>query len=503
MKSTKRRNYIWAITLMFVFSFLLTGCDPDKANQEKLFEETVQPSFTEGAPYPPEGPPEEDPNEEVEFEPVPDGPLVGDLAPLNDPVRIQIVDLPGDSIKKNRDMKAPLFYRQYTELDNSVSSTSGCCPEISVAENGQTVMMTGNLWMALSEDGGNTFSNINPTTIFPNNDGRLCCDQVVEYLPEIDMFIWLMQYRNNSEGDNKIRIAAQTTQQVRNSNGTSWTYWDFSSNYFSEDGTLDYNDLSYGNTNVYWTTQVGRSGRVVIRMPQSQIAAKGSITFQYTGGTDAKWSHVTQNASNGVYWAGHLSNSELRVYDMQDGNGFYSWRTVNINSWPNQENSSVTPSQDWLEPFEKNKHYVFGNALQDNGVWFAWLASANDNFPQPHVQMVRVNTGSFTLDQQVQIWNGDFAFMDAFLSTNSRGELGMDIAFGGGPFHPSNAVGVWGDYVVYYPKLSTRTTNRWGDYNTSRRSNSNGLEWVAGGYTMLTDSDGRNFMEPHYIRFGR
>tara|TARA_R110002124_G_scaffold99337_1_gene245351 strand:- start:89749 stop:91257 length:1509 start_codon:yes stop_codon:yes gene_type:complete len=502
MKTFQSLRIFFLLGVLVAFSTFVNGCEPKEENQEQLLNASVDPQFTEGAPYPAEDPPERDPKNDMDPIPVPDGPLVGDLSPLNDPVTIRALDIPNDSTPKNKEMRAPLFYKKYSELPNLTSVTSGCCPEISVAENGNTVIMTGNTWMALSKDAGTTFTYINPTTLFPNDDGPLCCDQVVEYLPEFDMFVWLLQYRNNASGDNKLRMAAQTTQQINSSNGTSWTYWDFSSNIFDAASTLDYNDLTFGNGSLWWTTQNG-TGRIVVRIPQSQIAAKGTINFSYTGGTDALWSHLTHNATNTVYWAGHINNSQLRVYSMRDGDGFYSWRTVNINSWPNGTNSSVTPTQDWMLPFEDWKHYVFGNALQGESVWFAWLASANDRFPQPHVQMTKINTSSFTLDQQVQIWNPDFAFMDAFLSTNSRGELGMDVAFGGGPYHPSNAVGVWGDFVVYYPRLSTRTTNRWGDYNTSRRSGSNGVEWVAGGYTMETDAMGNNIMLPHYIRFGR
>jgi len=363
-------------------------------------------------------------------------------------------------------------------------------------------MMTGNTWMALSEDGGGSFSNINPTTIFPQVDGGFCCDQVIVYVPRIDMFLWLLQYWSDTGGNNRIRLAAQTTPEVRSSDGTAWTYWDFVSDVFNTGSSLDYNDVSFGENSFWWTSQIG-SGRVVVRIPQSEIAARGTINFAYTGETDALWSHLTQNATNTVYWAGHMSNSELRVFSMRDGEGFYSWRSVTVNSWPNGTNTSMCPDgTDWMS-FESWKHYVFGNALQGNSVWFGWLASAGGGFPQPHVQLVRINPSSWTRVEQVQVWNPNIAFHDAYLSTNGKGELGMEIAFGSGGFYPSSAVGVWGDFVVYYPRLSTRCSSRWGDYNHSRRSGSNGQEWVAGGYTMEKDSSGNNMVLPHYIRFGR
>jgi hypothetical protein len=144
--------------------------------------------------------------------------------------------------------------------------------------------------------------------------------------------------------------------------------------------------------------------------------------------------------------------------------------------------------------------YIYGNALQGSNLWLAWQAGRGGGFPHPHVQMVSLNASTFAFQQQVQIWNPDFAFQDAFLSTNSEGKLGTSVGFGGGPWHGNHAVGVWGDFVVYYPDLSTRSVTRWGDYNTSRRSGSNPREWVAGGYTLQTDGSG-NVTVPHYIRF--
>lgn len=498
---------------------------PDDQGREPLFESSVKPNETKGAPYPPAEPSDFVPNEEQRWPPVPDGPRRGDMKPDNDPIKVIGVDVrdpddEGDGQKTadngdddsgprllrgmfQDDRGQSLDFKDYKNLRNDVPNTSGCCPELSVAENGETIIVTANVWMALSEDGGASFNSIVPSTLFPQSDGGLCCDQVIQYVPEIDMFVWLIQYRS-SGGSNRLRMAAQTTSLVRSSNGTAWTYWDFPSTVFTESGGLDYNDMSFGNNSLWWSSQ--RSGRRVVRIPLSQIAAKSTINYSYTGGTDALWSHVTHNATNTVYWAGHINNSQLRVYSMRDGDGFYSWRTVNINSWPNGTNSGTSPNgTDWLT-FENTsnggKHYVYGNVLQDNSVWFGWLAAAGGGFPQPHIQLVKINTSNWSLQQQSQVWNREIAFLDPYLSTNSRGEIGMSVGFGGENFYASHAVGVWGDFVVYYPRLSERSTSRWGDYSTVRRSGSNPREWVAAGYTNEIDS-GSNIVVPHYIRFGR
>ena len=527
-----KRFIISNLAIQLVFSVLiLNGYSQPGGNQReeqrKLKTATSKPSQTKGAIYPPAKPSDKIPNPEPKPEYVPTGPKRGDMKPTSPAIRIKQITTRDGKTPQGTDGSSdlvsflktsyapessgdavfsqarPLFFRKYTELTNLTGSTSGCCPELSAGENGQTVMMTANTWMALSEDGATTFTKVDPTTVFPQDDGGFCCDQVVVYVPSIDMFVWLLQYWSGANGKNRIRIAAQTTSQVRSSNGTAWTYWDFVSDTFDTGSSLDYNDVGFGRTNLWWTSQNG-TGRVVVRVPLAEIAAKTTIHFQFTGGTDVRWSHLTQNATNRVFWAGHINNSQMRVFDMRDGDGFYSWRTVNINSWPNNDNSTKCPDDtDWMLPFESWKHYVFGNALQGSNVWFSWLASSGGGFAQPHVQMVRINPATWTLQEQVQIWNPTIAFQDAYLSTNNQGELGMEIAFGSGGFYPSSAVGVWGDFVVYYPRLSTRCITRWGDYNHSRRATSNAAEWIAGGYTNEKNSTGGSIVIPHYIRFGR
>ena len=48
---------------------------------------------------------------------------------------------------------------------------------------------------AFSADGGAHFTPVDPTTLFPNSDGGLCCDQIVKYVASIDPFVWLLHTR--------------------------------------------------------------------------------------------------------------------------------------------------------------------------------------------------------------------------------------------------------------------------------------------------------------------
>lgn len=452
----------------------------------------AQPNRVEGGKYPAVKPNLREKFNEEKPVLVPKGPDRGKMQPENKEVTPKPAPKQGSG-------QEPVIFHEITEIKDATPTAHLTNPEPSVAENGKTVMTTGNFWMSLSKDGGATFTSVNPTTIFPQDYGGFCCDQVLTYVPRFDLFVWLLQYRTGANGKNAIRIAVQTTPVVLSSNGTAWTYWDFTNDIFAASGTLDYNDMSFGSQNLYWTSSVGgASNRYVIRIPLQELAAMGTVHFGFTGATQAIWSHVSQNGTNGVYWAGHVDNSTLRVYSMMDADGFYSWRSVPINSWPNGTMSSIAANgTDWLQDASW-KTYVRAAAVRGNSVYFAWNASNGGGFPQTHVQIAQINTTTWTLQSQFQIWNPAFAFAYPYFETNTeKGELGMIVAFGGGSFNASSGVGVWGDFVIYYPRLSDVSMNNYGHYHTARRSGSNGIQWVAAGYTHQADSS----VLPYYIRF--
>lgn len=509
MKTIKTTSAIVAGLAMLMVLLTWSGCDPtvpprdpnpnDTIPREERMDlktEKIEPKRVEGGKYPEIRPDfEKIPNNDTKPIKIPDGPQRGKLEPENKQyVPKQLKEDPRGS----GDSQAPLYYRDFENFPNSAPFAHPLVPEPSVAENGQTVMTTGNFWVSLSEDGGGTWNTVNPTTIFPNDYGGFCCDQVLNYVPEYDLFVWLLQYNTGGDGRNAIRIAVQTTEGVRNSNGTAWVYWDFPNTLFDAGGGLDYNDMSYGRQNLYWTSSVnGASNRYVVRIPLAELRAMGTINFSYTGATNAIWSHVSQNGRNGVYWAGHKNNSTMTVWSMMDGDGFYSWRDVNINSWPNATISSIAANgTDWL--LDANwKTYIRAAAVRDNRVYFAWNASAGNGFPQPHVQIVGINTSTWVREEQMQIWNPDFAFAYPYFEYNAQGELGMIVAFGGGPFNASSGVGVWGDFVIYYPTLSGSSPGNYGHYHTARRSGDKPMEWVGAGYTYNADGT----ILPYYVRF--
>lgn len=354
------------------------------------------------------------------------------------------------------------------------------------ASGGRVVFVSANSFAAYSTDGGNTFTQLDPSTIFPNDAVGFCCDQIVQYVPSIDRFIWLLQ------GSTGYRLASASPADIINSGGTAWTYWNLTPDIFGQPtGTgFDYPDLSVGNNQLYMSWDAGspcpagcNGGFQVARTSFAGLQAGGTITIEFTTPSDAPmaWgSHLMQDTKDEIFWAGHNSNSSMRVFSLAEGSNTYFWRDVGISSWANNAPTSTTPDgQDWLA---KNFNGPGGNSFPRNGVigatrsgnqlWFAWSAGTDSNFQQPHVEIVTLDRNNdFSNIQQVQIWNNSYAFAYPALSTNAcTGEVGLSFEFGGNGNYENHVVGFWGDFVAYITTGSDVGTDRFGDYVTIRQA---------------------------------
>jgi hypothetical protein len=498
---------------------------PQPTTTSPLKEATVEPQRS--GEFPPFAvPPGEERNEDV-ARPVPPGPRIGNLTPATKSTE---PNKPTPHFLSPLSPQAAVNIVRNTSFQGQVSF-SGSPPDMSGADNGETVFASGNTFAARSNDAGSSFTSLNPTTIFPSGasrdaagqllDNGLCCDQVIQYVPQIDRFIWLMQFCGAGssclQGRNRIRIAAASTAAVR-AGATSWTYWDLLSSTFGLDGTanpnMDYPNLAVGTNFLYLSVDDVGSGLLVARIPLSEIAASSTIHIGYTTpstSASAYGGHLTQNVGDTEYWAGHLSNSRMRIFSMRESENVYRWRDVDVNSWCNGSRSSTTPggTNDWLA-FGFPGNAVLGSTQRINPttrtseLWFAWTAGhqlSNGNscgFAQTHTEIVVLNATSFAKINQLQIWNPTIAFAYTDLASNSNGEIGLSLGYGGGGNEASHAIGFWGDFIVYSTTASTNSNNRFGDYVTIRRSYPTTTRFSAEGYGL----NSRGF-DPHYILFGR
>jgi hypothetical protein len=358
---------------------------------------------------------------------------------------------------------------------NCSMDPAAACAEPSGASGNGVIFVSANWSVAFSTDGGSTFKILDPTTIFPNFG--FCCDQIVQYAPSIDRFIWLLQ-------GNGYVLATASPADIKNSNGTAWTFWNLTPALFGKCTGPDYPDLSVGDNSLYisWDARIGTgctAGFQVVRTSLAGIQAGGTITLEFTDPANAPsgkvWGeHLTQNTGDEVFWAGHNGNTKLTVYSLKEGSNTYFWRDVGISSWANTALTSTTPDkQDWLTKDNSFPLYgIIGAARSGNQLWFGWTAGTDNNFKQAHIEIVTLDrANNFNKVQQVQVWNDGFAFAyPAFSSNACTGELGMSFETGGNGNFENHAVGFWGDFVAYITTNSDAGTDRFGDYVTIRRA---------------------------------
>ncbi len=155
---------------------------------------------------------------------------------------------------------------------------------------------------------------------------------------------------------------------------------------------------------------------------------------------------------------------------------------------------------------------MIGATRRGNEVWFAWTASNGTgasggfNFPNANIQVAKIDpSNNYKRIDQFAIWNNDYAFAYPALATNGQNEVGIALGWGGKNDNANCAVGILGDFVVWYPETSTASTARWGDYVTARQASPQTNLFAGFGYAILKDATttaGVKF-DPFYILFGR
>jgi hypothetical protein len=394
--------------------------------------------------------------------------------------------------------------------------------EPSGASGNGLIFVSFNWGVAYSSDGGSTFTELNPTTIFPNDSVQFCCDQWVQYVPSIDRFIWLLQGASVENGGvGGYRLASASPGDIELFPYTAWTYWDLTPTLFDEPAQTDYDypGMSVGTNSLYvnWDAGAGdcggppnnntcNSGREVIRIPLSQIQAASTISIDYTSPSDSSlaWAAaVTQDTGSEVFWAGHNGTTLLRIFSWAEGSNSYSWRDVQIDSYtPNQDGctnsmtgaivtcspplvphvASLTPTPVVTPPTPQTTDWIFrdgddaitGATRSGDNIWFAWAsAPEKTTLVQPYIVLVSIDTNTYAKAQQMEIWNPAFGFILPSIATNAcTGEIGVSLATGGGgTYYPNGAVGFWGDYIVYQTTNSNVTEGEYGDYVTLRQNN--------------------------------
>ena len=370
-------------------------------------------------------------------------------------------------------------------LTNHVAPYDGWVPEEpTTAAVGLKVVYTSNDLLSLSVDGGHTFHSFDPRTMYADyRAGGPDGDQDVIYVPQINEFVWLVQYFAGPNGANLDRLAVFPPSAVTASGLTSWTYWDITSGELP--GThpfLDFPDLAFGNSYLYLTQDSGSGGFVsqtfiarigLTNLQQGLNLAAGPNAWRYITGS-LFFGKVVQNTGSVAYWASNSSTSTMAASDWPESStSWFGPVNVNVYSWPNSDYTTTTPGGgSWLNLYTGT---VMASARVGRFLYFAWTAARGSGsqawLSNPHVELVQMTT-SFTFVSQRAIWNPSYVFAWPYLTSapNLAGvpQLGISLVWGGGKFFANAAAGdlTTSPFVVDATAISNANCGcgRWGDY---------------------------------------
>jgi hypothetical protein len=387
--------------------------------------------------------------------------------------------------------------------------------EPSVSVKGEVVFYTGNWYAAVSVDGGNTFKFIDPNAMAQPDDPpgvTFCCDQVVNYMPSIDTFMWLMQY-GPSSGDNIQRLAFAKTDEVK---AGRWHIFDITTQMLQIPGFfMDFPDLAVGSNSIYMTTNCfgpdsKTVGSAVVRIPFSSIAA-GNPSVEKFVSMDLFAFRVAQNCGQTAYFAAHRDTSTLALFSWAENKAAPISQDVGVARWigTNGYISRTPDGRRWLDRADPR---ITGATLAGNELWFSWGVDANSNHrPQPFVQMARINSRDMSLIENVNLFDTDSAICYAGLATNADNEVGVSYMIGGAVF-PSHVIGfLSGDRRSAVtakgdrgPLPDSQGHFDWGDYVTARPVFPACKLFAATGYSLVGNQDGDNLdATPRFVIFGR
>lgn len=420
--------------------------------------------------------------------------------------------------------------------------------EPSVANNGRVVFYTSNSYGALSGDGGQTYNYINPFDYFPadgTNDpinGGFGGDQYVFYERTRGLMFWLLQYQNDGT-TNRQRLCVTRSQSETLVGGCS-TFYDFTPASFNiptpagAGGTwLDFPDMAvssdflYLSSNVFCTSGCPGNqniGAVVWRIALNNLRT-GSAAFNFYYDASRSGFRFSQGAGNTMYWATHITTSQIRIYRWADNSGTIATDDVNHAAY----NIAVTCISPYNPPGcgpmianSPDGTNFAGNAdSRIQGAWvaggvigFMWNAAQGGGFNFPHVQVLRFNEANRSLLSQGQIFNAAHAFLYPSVQPNARGHLGGTMAWGGGAFYPNALAWIADDFnnntITPLENVTFATGaagpnepnfgvyDRWGDYLATRIHRPFENTWIGTGFVLQTSATG-NVREPHYTWFGR
>lgn len=391
--------------------------------------------------------------------------------------------------------------------DAATGALTSTINEPSVAASSSSLLVTGNWYASWSADGGSSWTFLDPFTLFPATPGGFCCDQLATYVPRLGLWVWLLQYAEDSRGENVLRLAVS-----RQGGAGPWRWWDVAPTDLSGSWSgqwFDYPDLAVSDEHLWISVNLFAGRRwtraVVIRYPLTQLSSARPVQRRHWSTTSAGSLRFTQGAQQTMWFASTLAfRSAVRLFRWDDTSERVQTWEISATGWNARDYDSLCPDgTPWLKRMDDR---ITAGWRSRGQLGFLWTAGRSAGRPHPFVRGVVLDEGSLDVVREPDLWSPTGAWAYPNASPNRPGDVGIAAYYGGPSAFPTFAVGAYDDednrWLTQAIATSTHSppNESWGDYLTIRPHIRRWTSWVAVGATLQGGAD-RRHVEPEVVEF--
>ena len=327
--------------------------------------------------------------------------------------------------------------------------------EPAVANKDKFIFYTGNWFSANSIDGGSSWRYVTPFSVMRD----YVSDADTIYDPIHKIFIWYMQgidknpdrkdppevqraQRDLSVGENHMTIGISR-------DASNWWFYglkptDLNSTwtgYFS-----DYPYLALGNKYLYISMNMIPPGNfvrpVILRISLDDLANEIGPTISYYNDPKDEVENIftftpVQGATDTMYWAVHLSNSRMRIYQWNEASNIVRTFDRDVPAWSFLlRGLGDCPGPDKINWCARGMSKITGGWIANDTVGFLWNAEKGGNstngatFSWPYIDAPTFKiSDSLKYQSRPYIWSPDFAWMYGFASPDKQGNVSYRSSF--------------------------------------------------------------------------
>ncbi|HET9655489.1 MAG TPA: hypothetical protein VFP72_09050 [Kineosporiaceae bacterium] len=390
--------------------------------------------------------------------------------------------------------------------------------EPSTDANGGNIFQTGNWYATRSTNNGATWNYLDPFTLFGSG---FCCDQVAQYDAATGRQFWVLQFSDH--------LVLANASASGSGAFTNWCYWNIDATWYGLPAgtTLDYNDMTIGDSNVYISSNYfgsSSTGAALLRLPKAPMSTCSGFTYYRINRSDNFTFKLVPGSTSTLYFGsnwGQTNGSSFRLFAWPESSGSYSYwdRTVTSYGFYTRNSGQNCASADgvvsnWCQ-FADSR--VLGAYLSSGTIAFSFNAKQDGSHPFPYTRIVRFRESDKAYLSSSDMWGSWGALQFLSLAPNSTGLAGGVVAWGGGTgtthyypgsatySTPANSLALGPNYFLGGAgnPCTSGGIPRWGDYLTVRTYKADTRQWIGAGYAMHGGSCGSTgaYPEPHNVQF--